>query len=89
MEKHILRTDGEINKRVETIFRLTRDRTARKLFVAGEEAWHAYRQKACKSEARAFRGGSAQPVAYAACELTRNRIHLRELADFEGVLTGR
>ena len=89
MEEHIVRTDREINKRVRTIFRLAHDRSERQLFVAGENAWHTYRQKACKSEARAFRGGSAQPAAYADCELTRNRTHLRELADFEAVLTGR
>jgi uncharacterized protein YecT (DUF1311 family) len=89
LEEHILRTDREINNRVRSILRLAHDRTQRQLFVAGEEAWHAYRQKACKSEARAFRGGTAQPAAFADCVLARNRSHLRELVDVEGVLTRR
>jgi uncharacterized protein YecT (DUF1311 family) len=89
LEERILSTDREINKRVRGIFRLAHDPTQRQLFVAGEKAWHAYRQKACKSEARGFRGGTAEPAAYADCVLARNRSHLRDLADFEAVLTGR
>jgi len=89
LERSILRTDAKINRRVRTIFRLLSDRGAKRRFVAGERAWHTYRQKVCEGEADIYRGGSAEPVAFASCELERNRTHLRELGAFELVLRRR
>ena len=84
MEKKILRTDARINSQARVIFRLLRDTTAKRRFVAAERAWLAYRRASCTSVADVYRGGSAEPVAFADCVLTRNREHLDELASRTG-----
>jgi uncharacterized protein YecT (DUF1311 family) len=89
LEQRILRTDAAINMRVRTILGLVGDRVAKRRFIAGERAWRAYRQKGCETVADVYRGGSAQPLAFASCELARNRTHVRELAAFEEVLRRR
>jgi hypothetical protein len=75
-----------MNARARVIFRLLRDLTARRKFLAAEQAWLAYRVAGCKSVADAYRGGSAQPVAFAECVVNRNEQHLKELASLEGFL---
>jgi uncharacterized protein YecT (DUF1311 family) len=84
LEKKILRTDARINSQARVIFRLLRDTTAKRRFVAAERAWLAYRRASCTSVADVYRGGSAEPVAFADCVLTRNREHLDELASRTG-----
>jgi uncharacterized protein YecT (DUF1311 family) len=83
-EQKILRTDARIDARARVIFRLLRDTTAKRRFAAAERAWLAYRRASCTSVADVYRGGSAQPVAFADCVLTRNREHLDELASRAG-----
>ena len=85
-EQTTLRTDAQINASAGAIFRLIGDASARRNFLAGEKAWLAYRQAGCKSVADVYRGGSAQPVAFGACVVSRNTQHLKELAAFEGFL---
>jgi len=85
-ERLILRTDTEINARTRAIFRLLRDMTAKKRFLAAERAWLAYRKLSCTSVADVYRGGSAEPVAFADCLVDRNKEHLKELASFERFL---
>jgi uncharacterized protein YecT (DUF1311 family) len=86
LEKKILRTDAEINARARAIFRLLYDTTAKKRFRAGERAWLAYRKASCRSVADVYRGGTAGPVAFADCVVSRNRQHVTELAQFETLL---
>ena len=83
LEVRILRIDSLLNVRAKAVFGLLRDRPAKAKFVAAERAWHAYREATCASVADIYRGGTAEPVAVAACKLARNRIHLREVAAFE------
>jgi uncharacterized protein YecT (DUF1311 family) len=89
LERAVLRTDHQINQRTRAIFGLLADRAAKSRFIAGQMAWRSYRRKECESEADIYRGGSAKPVAFADCELARNRAHLRELVAFEQGLRGR
>ena len=84
-EQTTLRTDAQINARAKAIFRLG-DTTARRKFLAGETAWLAYRQAGCNSVADVYRGGTAQPLAFGACVVSRNTQHLKELAALEGFL---
>jgi uncharacterized protein YecT (DUF1311 family) len=88
-EQRILRTDRAINARAKSIFGLLRDRTAKRRFIAAEKAWLAYRKANCTSVADIYRGGSAQPVAFATCVGDRNVMHLRELRSFERLLRRR
>jgi hypothetical protein len=81
-----LRTDAQIDARARAIFRLVGDTTGRRKFLAGETAWLVYRQASCNSVADVYRGGTAQPLAFGACVVSRNRQHLKELAGFEGFL---
>jgi uncharacterized protein YecT (DUF1311 family) len=85
-EHRILRTDAAINARAAAIFGLLRDEAARRRFVAAERAWLAYRKASCTSVADVYRGGSAEPVAFADCVAQRNVQHLRDLAPFEAFL---
>jgi uncharacterized protein YecT (DUF1311 family) len=84
LEKEILRTDSEINARVRRIFRSLPDAIAKRKFVAAEHSWLVYREARCRSVADLYRGGTAEPVLYADCVVTRNRRHLEELARLAG-----
>jgi uncharacterized protein YecT (DUF1311 family) len=72
-----------LNRDAKAIFELLRDRTARARFVAAETAWRAYREKTCTSVADIYRGGTVEPLSFAACKAGHNRLHLREVAAFE------
>jgi uncharacterized protein YecT (DUF1311 family) len=85
----ILRTDRQINARAKVIFWLRRSTTGKKLFVAAEKAWLAYRSASCESIADVYRGGSAQPILFLTCVVERNTQHLKELASFESLLRHR
>jgi uncharacterized protein YecT (DUF1311 family) len=85
-EHETLKTDGEINAHAKSIFHLLRDDVARRQFVAAEKAWLAYREKSCISVADVYRGGSAQPVFFSYCVVTRNKDHIKEIASFERFL---
>jgi uncharacterized protein YecT (DUF1311 family) len=89
LERRILRTDAGIDARTRAIFGLLRDRTARRRFLVAERAWLRYRRASCRSVADVYRGGTAQPVAFAQCVVDRNRQHLEDLAPFEAFLRKR
>jgi uncharacterized protein YecT (DUF1311 family) len=86
LNKAILRTDAAINARAKAIFRMLRDRTGKVRFLAAERAWLAYRTASCTSVADVYRGGSAQPVAFADCVVRRNRAHLNDLVSVHDFL---
>jgi uncharacterized protein YecT (DUF1311 family) len=64
---------------VRTIWGVLATGKARASFAAGEKSWLAYRRSSCAAEASRYSGGSEEPVAYAQCEVTRNKTHLAEL----------
>ena len=84
----VLRTDAAINARARSIFRLLRERTLRRKFLAAEKAWAVYRKASCTSVADVYSGGSARPVAFADCVVRRNRVHVKELTSFDEFLSG-
>jgi len=86
LEKRIIRLDAKIDARARAIFRLLRDATAKRRFLVAERLWLGYRAASCTSVADVYRGGSAEPVAFADCLVSRDREHLAELAPFEGFL---
>ena len=83
LELRILETDALLNRHTKAFFGFLRDRSAKAKFVAAERVWRAYREKACASVADVYRGGTAEPVAFVACKVARNQVHLREVAAFE------
>jgi len=89
LEQAVTSSDRRINARVATIFRLFRTASDRAAFVEGERAWLRYRRRSCAATASAYRGGSAEPVAFLSCESRRNTRHLADLADTEQVLRRR
>ena len=86
LERAVVASDRQIDNRVATIFRLIRTASDRTAFVDGERAWLRYRRSGCTATASAYRGGSAEPVAFLSCERARNARHLADLADTQQVL---
>ena len=86
LERQILKTDAAINKQVRSIFGLLLDVLAKRRFVSGEKAWRTYRTKSCVSEADVYRGGTAEPLAFADCVVRRNRQHIADLKYFHATL---
>jgi uncharacterized protein YecT (DUF1311 family) len=89
LQRAVTASDLRINSRVATIFRLIRTASDRAAFVDGEQAWLRYRRRSCAATASAYRGGSAEPVAFLSCESRRNARHLADLADTEQELRRR
>lgn len=86
-QHRVLRTDSVINGLAKSIFAELRPATRE--FVSAEIAWLRFRQQSCKSESSIYQGGSAQPIAFAACLGDRNVQHTRELRRFLKVLKRR
>jgi uncharacterized protein YecT (DUF1311 family) len=89
LERALLRSDRRIDARVAAIYQLLLDARDRVAFAAGERAWLTYRRRSCSAEASAYRGGSAAPLAYLRCQLSRNERHLTDLAAMERALLRR
>ncbi|HET7138088.1 MAG TPA: lysozyme inhibitor LprI family protein [Gaiellaceae bacterium] len=85
-EMRILKTDRAIDGAVRVVFRRLQTTSARSSFVAGEQNWLRYRRQSCLAEAARYRGGSAEPVAYATCTVRRNRSHLVDLLAMRSAL---
>jgi uncharacterized protein YecT (DUF1311 family) len=86
LERAVTASDRRINTRVAAIFRLIRTASDRAAFVEGEQSWLRYRRRSCEATASAYRGGSAEPVAFLSCERSRNARHLADLTETEHVL---
>jgi uncharacterized protein YecT (DUF1311 family) len=79
-EKAILKSDKAIDARVKSIWGVLVAGKARTSFAAGEKSWLAYRRSSCSAEASKYAGGTLEPVAFANCEVARNKTHLADLA---------
>jgi uncharacterized protein YecT (DUF1311 family) len=88
LEAKLLRTDAAIDGEAETVFSLLGS-NGRRAFVKGERAWLAYRRAVCTADSSRYEGGTAEPVAFAACEVKENLHHLDDLAAIEGRLRSR
>lgn len=85
-EKGILKTDATINTRVKRIYGKLRTGSAKASFVRGEKSWLTYRRASCSAQASKYAGGTLEALAFAQCELSRNKTHITELAKFEAAL---
>jgi uncharacterized protein YecT (DUF1311 family) len=83
-EHRIVRLDRQINADAKALYASMSDPKAREHFVDAQQAWIAYRQAACLSEADAYAGGSLEPVVFANCELRINRQRANDLARQNG-----
>jgi len=86
LERAVTRTDRQVNATAAKIFRQLHRSADRSAFVQGEQAWIRYRRRSCSAEASVYHGGSAEPVAFLACEKRRNARHVADLNDMERTL---
>jgi len=86
LERTVTRSDRQINATAAKIFHLLHRSADRGAFVRGEQAWIQYRRHSCLAEASVYHGGSAEPVAFLACEKRRNGRHVADLRDMERTL---
>jgi uncharacterized protein YecT (DUF1311 family) len=84
-EQAILKSDRAINADARAIFNLLAP-SERAGFVAGERAWLRYRRLSCAAEASKYAGGTLAGVVDAGCVVSRNRAHVRDLAETLGEL---
>jgi uncharacterized protein YecT (DUF1311 family) len=82
LEQAILRTDRRIDAGVKAIFYKLAP-AERAGFVQSERSWLAYRKASCLAEASVYAGGTESGVVDAACTASRNRTHLKDLAELE------
>lgn len=76
--------DAKLNAAYKAIAsRLTDDADARKLLVAAERAWIAFRDAECAFATSAASGGSIQPMLVASC---RERLTAARATDLESYL---
>jgi uncharacterized protein YecT (DUF1311 family) len=81
-EQQILRSDKQIDALSQTIFGKLFDGAARRRFVAGHNAWLAYRHAYCLSVSDVFEGGSEAGVIDADCTAAVNSQHVKDLKAF-------
>lgn len=80
-EHQILRTDSRIDTLNSTIFANLAD-PARRQFIAGHQAWLAYRHAYCLSMSLIFEGGTEAGVVDADCVASVNGEHIKDLKEF-------
>ena len=81
-EKQILASDKRIDALNEAIFGRLSDSAARRRFIAGHNAWLAYRHAYCLSASDVFEGGTEAGVVDAACTAVVNSQHVKNLKAF-------
>jgi uncharacterized protein YecT (DUF1311 family) len=86
-EQQILTGDLKIDALNKSIFGKLTGATAKRQFIAGHNAWLAYRRTYCQSVSDVFEGGSEQPVLFAQCEASVNSEHIHDLRSFLTDLT--
>jgi uncharacterized protein YecT (DUF1311 family) len=78
-EHRIVRLDGQINRKAKALHLAMPDAASKASFVAAQQAWIAYRQAECVSEAAPVTGGTLYPVVFADCEARLDQARLRDL----------
>ena len=81
-EHQILRTDSRIDTLNSTIFANLADDSARRQFIAGHQAWLAYRHAYCLSVSEIFEGGTEAGLVDADCVASVNGEHIKDLKEF-------
>jgi uncharacterized protein YecT (DUF1311 family) len=81
-ERHILASDKQIDSLNRSIFGKLFDAAARRRFIAGHNAWLAYRHAYCLSASDVFEGGTEAGVVFADCVAGVNSQHVNDLRSF-------
>lgn len=81
-EQQILASDKRIDALNQEIFGKLFDAAARRRFVAGHNAWFAYRRAYCLSASDVFEGGTEAAVVDADCTASVNSQHVTDLKAF-------
>lgn len=81
-ERQILSSDKQIDALNSAIFGKLFDAAARRRFIAGHNAWLAYRHAYCLSASDVFEGGTEAGVVDATCTATVNSQHVKNLKAF-------
>jgi uncharacterized protein YecT (DUF1311 family) len=81
-EQQILSSDKRIDALNQEIFGKLFDAAARRRFIAGHNAWLAYRRAYCLSASDVFEGGTEALVVYADCSASVNSQHVKDLKAF-------
>jgi uncharacterized protein YecT (DUF1311 family) len=87
-EASILASDKKIDTLNAQIFAKLFDNASRRDFVAGHNAWVAYRKSFCQSESDVFKGGTLAGVEYGNCVADTNTEHVKDLSSFLRDLSG-
>jgi uncharacterized protein YecT (DUF1311 family) len=81
-EEQILASDKKIDALNQEIFGKLFDAAARRRFIAGHNAWFAYRRAYCLSASDVFEGGTEAAVVDADCTASVNSQHVMNLKGF-------
>jgi uncharacterized protein YecT (DUF1311 family) len=81
-EQKILASDNKIDALNRAIFAKLFDNAARRRFIAGHNAWLAYRHAYCLSASDVFEGGTEAAVVDADCVASVNSEHVKDLKQF-------
>jgi uncharacterized protein YecT (DUF1311 family) len=81
-EEQILASDKRIDSLNQEIFGKLFDAAARRRFIAGHNAWFAYRRAYCLSASDVFEGGTEAAVVDADCTASVNSQHVMNLKGF-------
>jgi uncharacterized protein YecT (DUF1311 family) len=81
-EQQILASDKQIDSLNRSLFGKLFDNAARRRFIAGHNAWLAYRHAYCLSESDVFEGGTEAGVVFADCVAGVNSQHVKDLKRF-------
>ncbi len=81
-EQQILASDKRIDALNQEIFGKLFDAAARRRFIAGHNAWFAYRRAYCLSASDVFEGGTEAAVVDADCTASVNASHVTDLKAF-------
>ena len=81
-EQQILASDKRIDALNQEIFGKLFDAAARRRFIAGHNAWFAYRRAYCLSSSDVFEGGTEAAVVDADCTAAVNSQHVKDLKGF-------
>jgi uncharacterized protein YecT (DUF1311 family) len=81
-EQQILASDKQIDSLNRSLFGRLFDNAARRRFIAGHNAWLAYRHAYCLSESDVFEGGTEAGVVFADCVAGVNSQHVKDLKRF-------
>lgn len=82
VERQILASDQKIDSLNQAIFGKLFDAAARRRFIAGHNAWFAYRRAYCLSASDVFEGGTEAPVLATQCVASVNNQHVKDLLRF-------